>query len=78
MQDRIFVTVFAAMWAIGIGLIGVFVYLRVFVVTDDAFDPMRMTSLNFLWTSCFVFLSTAAFAKLASICVPRSYKEPTA
>ncbi len=71
MKDHVFITILSALWAAGLGLIGVFAYLRAFVITNDAFDPMRMTSLNFLWSSCFIFLSSAALAKIASFCVLR-------
>jgi hypothetical protein len=69
MRDKIFVGVLASMWILAIGLILVCVYIRCFIVSDDPFDPLRETSVECLFASCFVFLSSAAFAKVVSLIV---------
>lgn len=49
---------------LAIGLLSAFVYVRTFVISDDAFDPWRSISVDTLWASCCAFLLSSMFARL--------------
>jgi hypothetical protein len=45
-----------------IGFILMFAYMRIWLITDDPWDPLRLVSVNMLWIACLLFLASAAFA----------------
>lgn len=42
--NRVFYAVLISLWAAGTLLVAVHVYLRIYVVSANAFDPMRETA----------------------------------
>lgn len=51
----------SVLWAvIGVLLVLGFVYVQLFIVTEDPFDPARMWSVNMLWTAAICFLTASA------------------
>lgn len=64
-QDRIVVAALAAYGMAGF-MVLTFIYIRLFVVTSNAFDPMRSTSLDCLY-GALIFL----FAGIAILQVNR-------
>lgn len=54
----------AMCYVIGINLIAAFVYIRMFMITDDAFDPLRLKSIDILLLSSLAFITGSMFCFL--------------
>jgi hypothetical protein len=57
-------------WASGFGIFGYAIYLRI-AMSPDPFDPMRSWSVDLMWMSCLIFLSSPAYCAIVSLFVAR-------
>lgn len=65
MVERLMVVILAMMWFGALGLIAGCIYLRVFLIGDDAFDPLLDVSVEMLWGAAGLFLCCGLLCRFA-------------
>lgn len=64
-KDLLFALPFGMFALLGVSGIAAFAYMRIWVVTADAFDPAREQSVDCLFVSVSCFLTAALVARLS-------------